>query len=116
MAEPIIDRIKYDGPADVLAWKYPKEDISNWSQLIVNESQEAILYRNGQALDLFKAGRYTLDTPNIPLLEKIINIPTGGKTPTLISPFDGMRRTAMSADRSRAEPASAAGSRSRPGS
>ena len=37
-------------------------------------------------------------------------------TPTLISPRDGMRRTTMSAARSRAAPESVAGRSSRPGS
>lgn len=36
---------------------------------------------NGEALDLFAAGRYTLETQNIPMIRKIINIPTGGETP-----------------------------------
>jgi len=79
--DSIIDRVKYDGLPDVLAWKHPSEKLSILTQLIVNESQEAILFRNGQALDLFPAGRYTLETPNIPLLEKVINLPTGGETP-----------------------------------
>lgn len=73
--------IKYEGPNDVLVWKHPTQDFNTTSQLIVHESQEAILFRNGQALDLFGAGRYTLETENIPLLRRIINIPTGGKTP-----------------------------------
>jgi membrane protease subunit (stomatin/prohibitin family) len=36
---------------------------------------------NGQALDLFGPGRYTLETANIPILRKIKNIPTGGVSP-----------------------------------
>ena len=36
---------------------------------------------NGQALDLFGPGRYTLETQNIPVLRKVMNIPTGGETP-----------------------------------
>ncbi len=36
---------------------------------------------NGQALDLFGPGRHTLETQNIPLLRRLINIPTGGETP-----------------------------------
>lgn len=36
---------------------------------------------NGQALDLFGAGRYTLETENIPLIRKVTNLPTGGQTP-----------------------------------
>lgn len=47
----------------------------------MHESQEAIFFLNGQALDLFGPGRHTLETQNIPLLGKLINLPTGGKTP-----------------------------------
>lgn len=39
-----------------------------------------MLFLNGQALDLFGPGRHTLQTNNIPLLNKIINIPKGGKS------------------------------------
>lgn len=73
--------IKYEGPNDVLVWKHPTEDFNTTSQLIVHESQEAIFFKDGQALDLFGPGRYTLSTENIPFLRKIINIPTDGKTP-----------------------------------
>lgn len=73
--------IKYEGDNTTFVWKHPREDFNTTSQLIVHESQEAIFFANGQALDLFEAGRYTLKTQNIPLLRNIINIPTGGKTP-----------------------------------
>lgn len=46
--------------------------------MIVHESQEAIFFLNGQPLDLFGSGRYTLETENIPLLRRVTNIPTGG--------------------------------------
>lgn len=73
--------IKYEGDNSVFVWKHYCEDFNTSSQLIVHESQEAVFFMNGQALDLFGAGRYTLETQNIPLLRNIINIPTGGKTP-----------------------------------
>lgn len=73
--------IKYDGNPDVFAWKYPDTELGTWSQLIVNESQQAILFKGGQALDVFEAGRHTLETKNIPLLKSIINIPFGGDSP-----------------------------------
>lgn len=73
--------IKYEGSNDVLVWKHPEEDFNTHSNLIVHESQEAILFKNGQALDLFEPGRHILSTENIPLLRRIINIPTNGETP-----------------------------------
>lgn len=77
----IVEVIKYEGSPDMFAWKYPNEEISTWSQLIVNESQEAILFKDGRAYDVFSSGRYTLDTKNIPLLNKVINLPFGGESP-----------------------------------
>lgn len=77
----IIDLIKYEGDNSTFIWKYPGEDFNTLSQLIVHESQEALLFLNGQALDLFGPGRHTLHTQNIPLLNKIVNIPTGGESP-----------------------------------
>lgn len=73
--------IKYEGNNDTFIWKHPTEDFNTMTQLIVHESQEAIFFLNGQALDLFGPGRHTLETQNIPLIRKIINIPTGGETP-----------------------------------
>lgn len=77
----IADIIKYEGDNTTFIWKHPCEDFNTLTQLIVHENQEAIFFMNGQALDLFGAGRYTLETQNIPLIGKALNIPTGGKTP-----------------------------------
>ena len=74
----IAEVIKYEGDNSTFVWKHPCEDFNTASQLIVHESQEAVFFLNGQALDLFGAGRYTLETENIPLLRRFINIPTGG--------------------------------------
>ena len=68
--------IKYEGDNETLVWKHPIEDFNYGSQLIVHESQEAIFFRDGQALDLFGAGRYTLETQQLPLLEKLYQLPT----------------------------------------
>lgn len=73
--------VKNESNEDKLAWKYPNDQLNTLTQLIVNESEEAVLFKDGKALDVFEAGRYTLDTPNIPILNKIINIPFGGKSP-----------------------------------
>ena len=68
--------IKYEGDNETLVWKHPIEDFNCGSQLIVHESQEAIFFRDGQALDLFGAGRYTLETQQLPMLEKLYKLPT----------------------------------------
>lgn len=77
---PIAQVIKYEGDNSTFVWKHPAEDFNTNSQLIVHESQEAIFFMNGQPLDLFGSGRYTLETQNLPILNKIINIPTGGES------------------------------------
>lgn len=51
------------------------------SQLVVRESQAAIFFRDGKALDVFTAGRHTLSTNNIPILSSLFGIPFGGKSP-----------------------------------
>jgi membrane protease subunit (stomatin/prohibitin family) len=77
-----IDRIKFDAADNnLLIWKYPSEAITVGGQLIVNQSQEAILVKGGKALDIFGPGTHTLSTGNIPLLNKLINLPFGGETP-----------------------------------
>ena len=68
--------IKFEGDNEALIWKHPIEDFNLGSQLIVHESQEAIFFRDGQALDLFGAGRYTLETQQLPLLESLYKLPT----------------------------------------
>ena len=77
----LFEVIKKEKDDENIVWKYPKTDFNTSSQLIVHESQEAILYKDGKALDLFGSGRYTLETNNIPLLRNLINLPTGGKSP-----------------------------------
>ena len=68
--------IKYEGDNSTFIWKHPIEDFNLGSQLIVHESQEAVFFRDGQALDLFGPGRYTLETQQLPMLEKLYKLPT----------------------------------------
>ena len=77
----IAEIIKYEGDNSTFIWKHPCEDFNSLTQLIVHESQEALFFMNGQALDLFGPGRYTLETQNIPLIGKALNRATGDKTP-----------------------------------
>ena len=77
----LIDVVKYQGNPNFLVWKFPSDQLSLGSQLIVNESQEAIFFKGGQALDLFGAGTHTLSSGNLPILNKLVNLPFGGKTP-----------------------------------
>ena len=51
------------------------------SQVIVRESQAAVFFRDGKALDTFGPGRHTITTANIPLLVNLIQLGTSGQTP-----------------------------------
>lgn len=77
----IIDRVKYDGPNDVFAWRWPHDGLVWGTQVIVNQSQEAVFYKDGKFLDVLAPGRHTLKSANIPLLEHLVNIPFGNETP-----------------------------------
>lgn len=52
-------------------------ELATWSQLIVNESQEAFLYRQGALDGPFPPGRHVLSTENIPVIGKVLNLPFG---------------------------------------
>lgn len=71
----LVSVIKWEANNDIFVWKHPIEDFNLGSQLIVHQTQEALFFRDGRALDLFGAGRYTLQTQNIPLLENIYKLP-----------------------------------------
>lgn len=45
------------------------------AQLIVQQSQEAIFFRDGRAMDSFGPGRYTLTTANLPIIGRILTAP-----------------------------------------
>lgn len=78
----VIDRVKYDAPDDTsFVWKYPSEDLKIGTQVIVNQGQEVLFVKSGEILDTLGPGTHTLSTGNIPLLNKLINLPFGNKTP-----------------------------------
>jgi hypothetical protein len=80
--QPIIDRVKYDSTSDeVLVFKFPGEELKLGSQLIVNQSQEAVFVKGGEACDVFPPGTHTLATGNLPLLSKVVDLPFGRQTP-----------------------------------
>jgi len=86
----IIDVLEYDGPNDVLIWKWRSESNSSreqelrmGSQLIVNQSQEACFYKGGELLDVFGPGTHTLSTKNLPILSSLVGLVFGGDSPFL---------------------------------
>lgn len=71
--------IQYEGDNNIFVWKHPMTDFVTGSQLIVHETQEAIFLRNGEALDSFGPGRYTLETGVLPKMEKYYTLPVQGQ-------------------------------------
>lgn len=74
----IIDVIKYEGGNDTFVYKHHTEVFNSGSQLIVHESQEAVFFRDGKAMDRFGAGKYTLDTESLPLMKSFFRKIAGG--------------------------------------
>ncbi len=74
--EGVASIIKYEGDNQTFIWKHPIEDFNMGSQLIVHETQEAVFFRDGQALDSLGPGRHTLETQSLPILEKFYKLPT----------------------------------------
>ncbi len=66
---------------DIFAWRFPHDNLSTATQLIVRESQEAVFFSKGQILGKFGPGKHTLSTENLPLLRNLFGIPFGGKNP-----------------------------------
>lgn len=50
-------------------------DIKFGAQLIVQQNQEAVFFRDGKAMDKFGPGRHTLTTANVPILTRLLTIP-----------------------------------------
>ena len=63
-----------------LVYKFPFNNITTGSVLTVNESQEAFFYKSGTLCDSVTSGGHTLDTANLPVLQKLLNLPSGGET------------------------------------
>ena len=63
------------------AYRFPETNLSTYTQLLVQESQEAVLFSKGQIVGKFGPGKHTLNTENLPLLRNLFGIPFGGKNP-----------------------------------
>ena len=73
---------KEDSGGDELVYRFSSSDsIKMGAQLIVNESQTAVFFRDGKALDTFGPGRHTLTTMNLPFLTKLLSWPFGFDSP-----------------------------------
>ena len=69
----MIDVLKWDASPRVLAYHYSDCELNYKSQLIVTESQEAVLVKEGQFYGPIGPGRHTLETKNFPFLTKMVS-------------------------------------------
>lgn len=78
----IIDLVKWDtNNTRLLVWKFPSKELSTWTQLVVNDSQEAWLVHEGNYEGPFEAGRHVLSTENLPGISAALGLPFGQSTP-----------------------------------
>jgi membrane protease subunit (stomatin/prohibitin family) len=85
----LIDIVRWDPGREQLdangqqpfAYRFPETNLSTLTQLIVAESQEAVLFSKGQLVGKFGSGKHTLNTENLPVLRNLFGLPFGGKNP-----------------------------------
>jgi excisionase family DNA binding protein len=81
----IFDVVEYPNEMeDEIVHRFPEVGAGDFrigSQVIVRESQAAVFFRDGNALDVFGPGRHTITTANIPLLIDLIGKAFNERTP-----------------------------------
>ena len=77
----IIDVVKMTSNGEDFIMKFPSENLRTGTQVVVNNGQVAFFVKGGKLLDEFEPGTHTIHTKNIPILNKLINLPFGGDTP-----------------------------------
>ena len=72
---PLIDVVKCEVNSKELVYKFPSQDLRIGTQLVVYTGQTAFFVKGGKITDKFDSGTYTIKAENIPLLNKLINLP-----------------------------------------
>jgi len=81
----IFDVVEYaDEMRDEIVHRFPEAGYGDFrigSQVIVRESQNAVFFRDGNALDVFGPGRHTIATANIPRVIDFVGKAFNDRTP-----------------------------------
>jgi len=77
----IVDIVKWEMRPEELVHKYESDSLRLGSQLIVYPGQTAFFVKGGILADEFQAGTYTIKSENIPILEKLVNVPFDNENP-----------------------------------
>jgi excisionase family DNA binding protein len=81
----IFDVIEYPNEMkEEIVHRFPEQGIGDYrigSQVIVREAQAVVFFRDGNALDVFRAGRHTITTANVPLLINFLGKAFNDRTP-----------------------------------
>ena len=84
--------------SNTFAWRYPESNLSTSTQLLVHESQEAVLFSKGQIVGVFAAGKHTLTSENLPLIRKLYGIPFGKRNPFTVEVWFVNKRAPLNID------------------
>lgn len=77
----IVDVVTYEQQEGIVVHKFLSDNLRWGAQLVVHPSQTAIFVKGGVIADVFTSGTYTIKSENIPILDKLINVPYDGKSP-----------------------------------
>lgn len=81
----VFDVVEYPNEMrDEIVHRFPESGAGDFrigSQVIVREAQAAVFFRDGKALDVFRAGRHTVTTANIPLLINLVGKAFSDRSP-----------------------------------
>lgn len=86
--------IRYGGDGSTAIWKHPLESFSQGANIVVHNSQEAIIYCNGKMVESYEAGEHALpymrscDVVEIYFVNKIVQMGVKWGTDSPISMFD----------------------------
>ena len=68
-----------DQAKPLLVYKHPDQNFPMYSQLTVDSDECAVFFKDGQVMGVLPPGRHTLQTQNIPFLNRLVNSFTGGQ-------------------------------------